>query len=224
MMCVLFCALTINAQKKVSILGDSYSTFEGYLPCDTFETWYYKVPPQDRTDVDKVTQTWWYQFIKYNNYRLCVDNSFSGATISYTGYNKADYSNRSFNTRMNNLGDCPDIIFIFGATNDSWANSPIGDYKYADWTRQDMYSFRPAMAHMMDYITTRYLNTDIYFIVNDGLKPEITESVHHICKYYKVPCIDMKDIDKKNGHPTIKGMQQIAKQLQNAIFKDDDNK
>src|SRR5574344_1656725 len=49
----------------------------------------------------------------------------------------------SLNTRMNNLGDCPDIIFIFGATNDSWANSPIGDYKYADWTRQDMYSFRP---------------------------------------------------------------------------------
>ena len=58
-----------------------------------------------------------HKFIKENNYRLCVNNSFSGATICNTGYNQADYSDRSFITRMDKLG-CPDIIFIFGATND----------------------------------------------------------------------------------------------------------
>ena len=110
--------------KSISILGDSYSTFEGYLQPDTNSIWYY-VSPQQQTDVTSVKQTWWHKFIKENNYRLCINNSFSGATICNTGYNQADYSDRSFITRMDKLG-CPDIIFIFGATNDCWAGSPLG--------------------------------------------------------------------------------------------------
>ena len=98
--------------KSISILGDSYSTFEGYLQPDTNSIWYY-VSPRQQTDVTSVKQTWWHKFIKENNYRLCVNNSFSGATICNTGYNQADYSDRSFITRMDKLG-CPDIIFIFG--------------------------------------------------------------------------------------------------------------
>ena len=45
---------------------------------------------------------------------------------------------------MDNLGD-PDIILVFGGTNDSWAGSPIGEYVWADWTDEQLYSFRPAM-------------------------------------------------------------------------------
>lgn len=82
-----------------------------------------------------VRNTWWHQFIKENNYRLCVNNSFSGATICHTGYRSEDYSDRSFITRMKALG-CPDIIFIFGATNDYWAKSPLGEYQYADWSKK----------------------------------------------------------------------------------------
>ena len=66
--------------KSISILGDSYSTFEGYLQPDTNSIWYY-VSPRQQTDVTSVKQTWWHKFIKENNYRLCVNNSFSGATI-----------------------------------------------------------------------------------------------------------------------------------------------
>ena len=80
--------------KSISILGDSYSTFEGYLQPDTNSIWYY-VSPRQQTDVTSVKQTWWHKFIKENNYRLCVNNSFSGATICNTGYNQADYSDRS---------------------------------------------------------------------------------------------------------------------------------
>ena len=77
--------------KSISILGDSYSTFEGYLQPDTNSIWYY-VSPRQQTDVTSVKQTWWHKFIKENNCRLCVNNSFSGATICNTGYNQADYS------------------------------------------------------------------------------------------------------------------------------------
>lgn len=61
--------------KSISILGDSYSTFEGYLQPDTNSIWYY-VSPRQQTDVTSVKQTWWHKFIKENNCRLCVNNSF----------------------------------------------------------------------------------------------------------------------------------------------------
>lgn len=200
-----------QTRKAVSILGDSYSTFENYLQPDTNAVWYFQ-QPRKNNDVRSVDQTWWYKFIKESGYRLCVNNSFSGATICHTGYQKVDYSDRSFVTRMNNLG-CPDIIFIFGATNDSWAGAPIGEYQYENWTKKDLYSFRPAMAYMLEHMQYRYPNVEIYFLLNCDLKPEINESVKTICAHYHVPCIELKGIDKQGGHPSIKGMQQINEQI-----------
>lgn len=113
---------------------------------------------------------------------------------------------------MNNLG-CPDIIFIFGATNDSWAGAPIGEYQYENWTKKDLYSFRPALAYMLEHMKYRYPNVEIYFLLNCDLKPEINESVKTICAHYHVPCIELKGIDKQGGHPSIKGMQQINEQI-----------
>ena len=73
---------------------------------------------------------------------------------------------------MDKLG-CPDIIFIFGATNDCWAGSPLGDYKYEGWTKEDLYTFRPAMAYLLDHMIDRYPNVEIYFLLNSGLKEEL---------------------------------------------------
>lgn len=200
-----------QSRKSVSILGDSYSTFEGYLQPDTNRIWYWKQPK--KTDVNSVTQTWWHKFISRNGYRLCVNNSFSGSTICHTGYRKEDYSDRSFITRMNNLG-CPDIIFIFGATNDSWANVPMGEYKYENWTKEELYQFRPAMAYMLSDMTERYPNVELYFILNNELSDKITESAKTVCAHYGIGCIELKDIDKQNGHPSIKGMEQITEQIE----------
>lgn len=204
-----YCSVSFaQSLKSVSILGDSYSTFQGYLHPDTNSVWY----PRQQTDVTSVKQTWWHQFIKENNYRLCINNSFSGATICNTGYRKDDYSDRSFITRMDNLG-CPDVIFIFGATNDCWAGSPLGDYQYEEWKKEDLYQFRPAMAYMLDHMIDRYPNVEIYFLLNSDLKEEFNESVKTICKHYHVDCIELHDIDKKSGHPSIKGMRQINDQI-----------
>ena len=57
MMCLI--ALTAGAQtKSVSILGDSYSTFDGYITPSTNEMWYYQ-GNRGSNDVQDVTQTWW---------------------------------------------------------------------------------------------------------------------------------------------------------------------
>jgi len=210
----LFACLAVFAQgQSVSILGDSYSTYEGYLTPNTNEVWYYAKNGQKKTDVTNVTQTWWWQYINENKYKLCVNNSYSGATISYTGYDGNDYSGRSFITRMDNLG-CPDIIFIFGATNDSWAGSPIGEFKYGDQTKADLYYFRPAMTFLLEHMKYRYPNVNIYFIINDGLKQEIASSIKAICDHYNIKYIELQNIDKMSGHPSVKGHKQIAEQIE----------
>ena len=95
--------LIANAQvKTVSILGDSYSTFQGYLEPDTNYVWYFDGTPRTQTDVTSVTQTWWHQLITSKGWRLLKNNSFSGSTICNTGYNRADVKHNSFIARMDN--------------------------------------------------------------------------------------------------------------------------
>ena len=57
--CTLFCHPGIaQSLKSVSILGDSYSTFEGYVQPDTNFVWYLKTPPKGRkTDMVSVRNT-----------------------------------------------------------------------------------------------------------------------------------------------------------------------
>jgi len=50
--------------------------------------------------VVNVRLTWWWQLIKDGGYLLEKNESYSGATICYTGYNDEDYSPRSFITRI----------------------------------------------------------------------------------------------------------------------------
>ena len=210
-------AMGANAQckKSVAIFGDSYSTFENYLSCDTNAVWYFQ-GKQKKTDVTDVEQTWWHMLLKEKGWKLECNNSFSGSTICYTGYRKEDYQNRSFHNRLRYLGS-PDIILVFGATNDCWAKSPIGDYKYSDWTKKDLYSFRPAMAAMCDGLKKRYPNVDIYFIMNCGLTETITTSCRTICNHYGIPMIELHAVDKINGHPSITGMKTIAEQVGAAV-------
>lgn len=127
--------------KTFSVIGDSYSTFEGYIP-EGNVSWY-SARPNGENDVTKVEQTWWYLFGQSGEYRMILNDSYSGSTICNTGYNGEDYTDRSFITRIKRMvegSEAPDFLFIFGATNDSWANVPVGELQYGDWTREDLYA------------------------------------------------------------------------------------
>ncbi len=209
--------LAAQVRKTIAVFGDSYSTFEGFNP-QGYAIWYDSRNRPETTDVNKVEQTWWWQVIKEGGYKMGNINSYSGSTICNSGYNDEDYSDRSFVNRTSLLGT-PDILLICGGTNDSWANAPIGDYKFGDWKRADLYTFRPALAKMLSDIRLRYPNVEVYFILNSELKEEINESVKKICKEYQVPVIALHGIDKKNGHPSVKGMKSFAQQVLKAIKK-----
>ncbi len=205
-------AIATSAQtKKVSILGDSYSTFKDYNP-EGYAPFY----PDANNDVKDVEQTWWSLYIKANGYQLEKNNSWGGTTICGTGYFRRDASASAFTSRVDLLGE-PDIIFVFGGTNDAWAGSPVGEYQYSDWTKEDCMNFRPALACLLDALQKRYPEAKLYSILNSELREEINESMRVVCQHYGVQLIELHDIEKQNGHPSVAGMKSICEQLQEAI-------
>lgn len=215
---VLFTLLMITATiavaaqtKKVSILGDSYSTYKGIIPSN-YSTFY----PDANNDVSSVEQTWWSLYIKAKGYQLEKNDSWGGTTICGTGYGRMDSSRSNFISRVDSLGN-PDIIFVFGGTNDAWANSPVGEYQYSDWTKDDCKNFRPALACLLDMLQKRYPKASTYSILNSELREPINESFREICKHYNVQLIELHDIEKQNGHPSVSGMKSICDQLLEAI-------
>lgn len=202
-------ALTASAQLKISILGDSYSTFEGMIP-KGYDCWYFH--DTKGNDVKSADQTWWHLMADANGLEIDKLDSWSGSTVSYSGYRGEDYKDRSFNTRVERLGN-PEVIFIFGGTNDDWAKSPIGEYKYSSWTEKDMYSYRPAFAKLLDSLKKRYPNALIINICNSELGRGVTESMAEICKHYGVDNVRLQNIDKQRSHPSQSGMKQIASQV-----------
>jgi len=196
---------------RISILGDSYSTFAGWIP-EGHATYY----PNPAGDVERVEDCWWHLVIEELHGRLEKNESWSGSTVCHTGYDGADTRGWSFVSRTGLLGN-PDLILVCGATNDNWAGSPLGEFKWEDWTEQELFSFRPAMAKMLADLKRLYPKARIAFILNSELKEEINDSVHRICAHYEVPCIDLEQIDKQNNHPSTRGMKAIAGQVVQAF-------
>ena len=201
--------LSAGGNPAISILGDSYSTFAGAVP-EGNAVWY-RPAPDNSNDVCKVEQTWWHQVIQLLGGALEKNESYSGSTVCNTGYNKSDAGRTSFLARASRLGT-PRIILVCGATNDSWAGVPMGEYKYKDWTAKELFSFRPGLAKLLAELKQLYPQAEIYFILNSELSAPINESVHTICKHYDVPCLDLRNISKQKGHPDIAGMKAMAEQ------------
>ncbi len=111
----------------------------------------------------------------------------------------------------------PEIIFVFGGTNDAWARSPLGEYQYSDWTKDYCKSFRSALVYLLNTLQKRYPKAQIYSILNSELQEEVNESMRTVCQHYNVQLIELRDIEKQNGHPSINGMRSICDQLIEAI-------
>ena len=195
---------SISAQVKVSILGDSYSTYDGWIP-EGHAVWY---GPGRGNDVQDVKDTWWYRLIDENGLQLEKNNSWSGATICNTGYRGEDYSDRSFLNRSGSLGENPDLIFVFGGTNDDWAHSPLGDAE-----SNDMYSVIPATKAMLQNIKTTYPEALCVMIINTEMSKDVEKALIESSQAEGVPYVKLKAIDKQSGHPSINGMKQISRQV-----------
>jgi len=196
---------------RFSVLGDSYSTFEGYVDPETNDVWSY----YDTIGVTDVEQMWWYQLGQTLDWVMEKNNSFSGSLVSNVnvgGY----YGQYSFLHRMDDLGD-PDYILIFGGTNDMWNDVPMGNYIYSGWTEGDLNTFRPALAKLFHGLQHRYPDAQLVFMADSDLGEEFMESVHKVTDHYGVWCADLVNIDKKWMHPSAEGMSTIASQTAGII-------
>ena len=212
-------------ETKFSILGDSYSSFEGYVDPETNDPW----PHYADIGVTSVEQMWWYQVANAMEWSVEKNNSFSGSLISnFSDFEAGNYyAPNSFLRRMDNLGN-PDVIFILGGTNDVWQDAPFGDYVYEDWTEEQLCSFRPALAYLLGYTIQQYPKAKSYFLLETSPCPggisEVTrlnliESTHRITSHYGVDCIDL-EIHKDWWHPDVKGQNDIARQVLEVLERD----
>lgn len=206
-------------KNNIFIIGDSYSTYEGYIP-DGYHT-YYSDERKDEPVVKGVDKTWWSILAKDNKLNIVLNDSFSGSTVCNT-VRPALTVDTSFISRMDKYisegffeKNTVDTIFIFGGTNDSWIDAPIGDVKYSDWTDEELKCVLPAFCYLVDRAKTVVKN--IIVVVNSDLKPEITNGFKQVCEKNNVTCICLEQIDKQKSHPTELGMKQIASQVTKAI-------
>ena len=105
--------------KKISILGDSISTYDGVSNnADANATTY--VNPYKYSDPFPLEKTYWMLIISRFGMTLCVNNSWSGGNLSgkddeSSGINRA-------HQLANNNGDKPEFIILFMGTNDLGRN------------------------------------------------------------------------------------------------------
>lgn len=198
------------------ILGDSYSTFRGYIP--EGNACYY--PSEKVEDVLQVEHTWWYQLMQRHGMKMLVNNSYSGATVCTNTRDGQPFSS-AFTERAKKSfsGDTnPDYIFLFGCTNDSWLERTIGQPKFEVWTEEDLRQVLPAYCFVLDYLTKHNPQSKIVAVVNTQLHPEIHAGILEAAKHYDVTAVVLENIDKQCGHPSALGMRQIAEQIEAALL------
>ena len=202
---------------NVVIFGDSYSTFEGYIP-EGYPSYYTEYTSD--CGVHSYKRTWWYKLVEKTDSNLLLNSSYSGATVCHTGYYGDDYSAFSFASRLDKLisegffeKNTVDTIVILGGLNDYWAGSPLGEIKYEGFREEDLYSLYPALSYMLSRAKTASPETRIIYIAEEYLPGEMKASLREICEHYGVETVELHNISKMNGHPDRAGMKAIAEQI-----------
>ena len=201
------------------ILGDSYSTFEGKIP-EGYHTWYGKEGFESgRTDVSEYSQTWVYKVFDGKDNILVLNDSFSGTTVSNSvrSEHKVEWS---FLNRLNKLindgffeKNKIDTVLVFGGTNDSYTEAPIGEDKFDNFTEDDLLYTLPAFSYIAKRLKETVPNARVCYLINTELKYEITTGIMRTAEYFGQDYLLFKRLDKKSGHPSVKGMEQIAEAL-----------
>ena len=200
-------------------MGDSYSTYEGYIP--EGYNFYYSDIREEKPIIEGVEKTWWKMLAKENNFNIILNDSFSGSTICNTVRETLSVES-SFVSRIDKYIEEKffskhkiNTMFIFGGTNDSWIDAPIGNLKYSDFTVDELKCVLPAFCYLIG--RAREFVESIIVILNSDIKEEITNGFIEACEKCQIKYLCLKDIDKENGHPTEAGMKQILNQVMECI-------
>ncbi len=210
---------------KISILGDSISTFHGYIPEDY--ALYYDVYAAMHNGIKGVEDIWWWKVIKLLDGELMVDNAFSGSRVTGKSFPAGNGMERI--GALRGTTDVPDIILVYLGYNDYGFSAPL---EYEDGLTEEEY-FSAAYPLMIKRIKECYpqaiiccatlmptyieYRPDWSVPLNDkGLEMEAyNDVIRHTCEEHGAVLIDLYrsgiKCDTNDGaHGTKKGHGELA--------------
>ena len=149
-----------TAARKLSILGDSISTFDGWIP-EGYACYF----PMDG-EVPDVEQTWWKMGLKDTEMELCVNGSSSGSTCIGDSFSADNFQYGCSECRIWDLigsnGAFPDVIIVYMGTNDFMKAVPLGDNDGTKAVEEGMIeTFSDAYCMILDKLIAYYPNAEI---------------------------------------------------------------
>ena len=139
--------------KSLSILGDSISTYAGYIPSGNANFY-----TGSNCGVNSVNDTWWKKVINAFGMSLKMNNSWSGSRVTTTGGNDS----AGCMSRCQNLGSNPDVIIVYMGINDFNNEVGLGTYDGNGAFPETTTTFREAYAIMLNKIMTAYKSSEIW--------------------------------------------------------------
>ena len=154
--------------QRISVLGDSISTYSGYMPTNPSRP----SAQYPSGDVTSVSQTYWMGAINKIGGTFGVNEAYGGSRVT-NGH--ATYTPATDQTRINNLGNngAPDHIVVFVGINDFINDVPIGTYNGRGTmpiaNSVNLGTFREAYAIMINRIQIAYPMAQVWVCTFPGL-------------------------------------------------------
>lgn len=229
---------------KFSILGDSISTYRGWIPEGNRDFYMENGPVQD------VSQTWWRLVMDSLKLELCSNGSCSMSACSGDSGSQ-DPLVGSSDLRISQLagenGEAPDFIIVYMGTNDMVGSVPVGDNDGRQPVEEGYVdNFSDGYTLILDKLEKSYPTAQIYcctilplgdwgtdqpfvpFVNGQGLTSEpYADQIRTIAGNRGIPVIDlyhcginidnMAQMTADGVHPTPEGMQCIANMVMKCI-------
>ena len=233
--------------KWVSILGDSISTYKGYIP-EGNATQY------PSGDVDDVSKTWWHILLTKLGAKLCVNNSWSGRQVCGLAEDEAvhaigklhrvkgsKYINLDGSTEEATENIQPDIILIMLGVNDFYHDITLGSYTVAKCKDNSTDFYTAYNSMLLTLIGTNYQKAQVYCLstpymdkfsfmgtnTNNNTQIEFNEAIEKEANLFGVHFIKLSNLNINSGnnstylidklHPKAVMMTMIANQCYNSM-------
>lgn len=134
---------------NISIMGDSISTYEGFIPAG-YEL-FYTDEKRMANGIESADDTWWMQVLHAMGAQLLVNNSYSGSQVTGEEFPCASGIERT--SSLGRDGASPDLILIYIGVNDFGFAVPCDRY-YAE--SPDEPTFHDAYATMLRRMQANY--------------------------------------------------------------------
>ncbi len=201
------------AGKKFSLIGDSISTYQDFVPSG-YKTFY----PYPTADVNDVNQTWWMQAINKLGGSLFINNSYSGSCVAAGGSSSSNNE-----TRLKELivsRQYADVIVIFMGSNDCNDRSGVTAVNFETQYREMIDKLNVLCADA-ELILCTLPKSNLY---SEARQTEFNGIINTIANDYSLKVITLDKVNLvphliDSAHPGTLGMTAIAEQIIKDLLK-----